>query len=198
MGAHGSKERLYRSASEKYPDKYQDKLQAKLQLQTKDKKYKPSLNRERFGTFGVRGTLKAVYRLHFVFACSFPISCVFVLCMGINRCFVGDWSLCVQSSGWEKMWSTASVGCLLIFGRCRLLCGLVFGFEMKLFLIKFIAHPTVFVWKYLINKLILYVMNLSRFSLWIKFEWKCIQCVRQEVTLRTIRSRSPWGWTAMH
>lgn len=78
MGAHGSKERLYRSASEKYPDKYQDKLQAKLQLQTKDKKYKPSLNRERFGTFGVRGTYRRfiAFTLSSLCICSFSISCV--------------------------------------------------------------------------------------------------------------------------
>lgn len=54
MGAHGSKERLYRTGSEKFPEKYQDKFQSKIQL-SGDKKYKAAVNRERFGSFGVRG-----------------------------------------------------------------------------------------------------------------------------------------------
>lgn len=49
MGAHGSKEKLYRGTSEKYPSKLpvpNDKA---------DKKYKLAVNRERFGSFGARG-----------------------------------------------------------------------------------------------------------------------------------------------
>lgn len=46
MGAHGSKEKLYRSSSEKYP--------SKLPVPS-DKKYKIAVNRERFGSFGARG-----------------------------------------------------------------------------------------------------------------------------------------------
>lgn len=46
MGAHGSKEKLYRSNSEKYP--------SKLPVPN-DKKYKIAVNRERFGSFGTRG-----------------------------------------------------------------------------------------------------------------------------------------------
>ncbi|CAG4986020.1 unnamed protein product [Colias eurytheme] len=49
MGAHGSKEKLYRSNSEKYP--------SKLPVPN-DKKYKISVNRERFGSFGTRGNGK--------------------------------------------------------------------------------------------------------------------------------------------
>ncbi|CAK1540570.1 unnamed protein product [Leptosia nina] len=49
MGAHGSKEKLYRSNSEKYP--------SKLPVPS-DKKYKISVNRERFGSFGTRGNGK--------------------------------------------------------------------------------------------------------------------------------------------
>lgn len=48
MGAHGSKEKLYRSSSEKYP--------SKLPVPS-DKKYKIAVNRERFGSFGARGEL---------------------------------------------------------------------------------------------------------------------------------------------
>lgn len=48
MGAHGSKEKLYRSGSEKYP--------SKLPVPS-DKKYKIAVNRERFGSFGARGEL---------------------------------------------------------------------------------------------------------------------------------------------
>lgn len=46
MGAHGSKEKLNRSNSEKYP--------SKLPVPS-DKKYKVAVNRERFGSFGARG-----------------------------------------------------------------------------------------------------------------------------------------------
>lgn len=46
MGAHGSKEKLYRSNSEKYP--------SKLPVPS-DKKYKVAVNRERFGSFVARG-----------------------------------------------------------------------------------------------------------------------------------------------
>lgn len=46
MGAHGSKEKLYRSNSEKYP--------SKLPVPN-DKKYKIAVTRERFGSFGARG-----------------------------------------------------------------------------------------------------------------------------------------------
>ncbi|KAJ8730735.1 hypothetical protein PYW08_002148 [Mythimna loreyi] len=49
MGAHGSKEKLYRSNSEKYP--------SKLPVPN-DKKYKIAVNRERFGSFGTRGNGK--------------------------------------------------------------------------------------------------------------------------------------------
>ncbi|CAH0714452.1 unnamed protein product, partial [Brenthis ino] len=52
MGAHGSKEKLYRSGSEKYPSKLpvpNDKA---------EKKYKIAVNRERFGSFGARGNGK--------------------------------------------------------------------------------------------------------------------------------------------
>ncbi|CAF4892969.1 unnamed protein product [Pieris macdunnoughi] len=49
MGAHGSKEKLYRSNSEKHP--------SKLPVPN-DKKYKISVNRERFGSFGTRGNGK--------------------------------------------------------------------------------------------------------------------------------------------
>ncbi|OWR41067.1 toucan isoform E [Danaus plexippus plexippus] len=52
MGAHGSKEKLCRSSSEKYPSKLpvlSDKA---------DKKYKLAVNRERFGSFGARGNGK--------------------------------------------------------------------------------------------------------------------------------------------
>ncbi|CAH0750311.1 unnamed protein product [Diatraea saccharalis] len=49
MGAHGSKEKLYRSNSEKYP--------SKLPVPS-DKKYKIAVNRERFGSFGARGNGK--------------------------------------------------------------------------------------------------------------------------------------------
>lgn len=46
MGAHGSKEKLNRSNSEKYP--------SKLPVPS-DKKYKEAVNRERFGSFAGRG-----------------------------------------------------------------------------------------------------------------------------------------------
>ncbi|GBP42512.1 hypothetical protein EVAR_81962_1 [Eumeta japonica] len=49
MGAHGSKEKLCRSNSEKYP--------SKLPVPS-DKKYKAPVNRERFGSFGARGSGK--------------------------------------------------------------------------------------------------------------------------------------------
>ncbi|XP_047993131.1 myosin-2 heavy chain, non muscle isoform X2 [Leguminivora glycinivorella] len=49
MGAHGSKEKLYRANSEKYP--------SKLPVPS-DKKYKVAVNRERFGSFGARGNGK--------------------------------------------------------------------------------------------------------------------------------------------
>lgn len=49
MGAHGSKEKLYRSGSEKYPSKLP------VPSDKADKKYKLAVNRERFGSFGGRG-----------------------------------------------------------------------------------------------------------------------------------------------
>ncbi|CAH2076563.1 unnamed protein product, partial [Iphiclides podalirius] len=49
MGAHGSKEKLYRANSEKYP--------SKLPVPN-EKKYKVAVNRERFGSFGARGNGK--------------------------------------------------------------------------------------------------------------------------------------------
>ncbi|KAI8422201.1 hypothetical protein MSG28_006101, partial [Choristoneura fumiferana] len=49
MGAHGSKEKLYRANSEKFP--------SKLPVPN-DKKYKVAVNRERFGSFGARGNGK--------------------------------------------------------------------------------------------------------------------------------------------
>lgn len=54
MGAHGSKEKLYRSSSEKYP--------SKLPVPS-DKKYKIAVNRERFGSFARGELFSELYQL---------------------------------------------------------------------------------------------------------------------------------------
>lgn len=67
MGAHGSKEKLYRANSEKFP--------SKLPVPN-DKKYKLAVNRERFGSFGARGesSMTQFFLIYFIVFLKIPVS----------------------------------------------------------------------------------------------------------------------------